>query len=318
MSGPHRVAEAFPEFVAWLEQSRRCTHETARGRDADIRRFLAHVRRSNPDKVSRNMVTRYLTASADRWSANYRKRTRASLELFFRWTTSTGLTATNIAENLPQIRVQAAIPHPTPDTVVLQAFKSSTPAEQAMIALAGSMGMRRTEIATAHPRNRRGRNLTVHGKGDKARTIRLNDMCLRLLTQIESEQGADCFYFPGGTSGHLHPSTVYKWVKRNLGPDWTLHSLRHRAATTALHRTHDIRAVQAFLGHASLGTTQIYTAVTEQDLDAIAEATEWLPPLKPTHAEHTRPGGRFITLDLDHVSLKQVQMLLAAATTANS
>jgi site-specific recombinase XerD len=49
---------------------------------------------------------------------------------------------------------------------------------------------------------------------------------------------------------------------------WTLHTLRHRAATNALRGTRDTRAVQEFLGHASLANTQKYCASNEEDLRA--------------------------------------------------
>ena len=44
------------------------------------------------------------------------------------------------------------------------------------------------------------------------------------------------------------------------------HQLRHRAATEALRKCHDLRKVQTLLGHASVGTTAIYTKIDASDL----------------------------------------------------
>jgi integrase/recombinase XerC len=140
-----------------------------------------------------------------------------------------------------------------------------------MLALGATLGLRREEIASAHPRNRSGATLRVVGKNSDERVLPLDDLTASLLHELEVEQGTDSYYFPGRFGGHVHPATVYKWVKARLGGEWSTHNLRHRAATIGLETTGDIRAVQELLGHRSITSTQLYTAVTgARILDVVA------------------------------------------------
>ena len=89
---------------------------------------------------------------------------------------------------------------------------------------------------------------------------------------------ADGPLFVGERGGALSPRIVQLTMERLRGalglPDSaTPHALRHSFATHLLARGGDLRAIQELLGHASLSTTQIYTAVdTERLLEVYRSA----------------------------------------------
>ncbi len=115
-----------------------------------------------------------------------------------------------------------------------------------------------------------GETLSVTGKGGKQRIVPV----LPITRQAVAEYADACplplaageALFRGAKGGPLSPGMVQKAVARArvaLGlPDTaTPHALRHSFATHLLGAGADLRSLQELLGHASLGSTQIYTKV---------------------------------------------------------
>jgi integrase/recombinase XerC len=117
--------------------------------------------------------------------------------------------------------------------------------------------------------------LTVTGKGNKARMVPVLPQVARLIADYIAlcpiELPADGPLFVGARGGELSPRVVQLAMARlrgslGLPESATPHALRHSFATHLLARGGDLRSIQELLGHASLSTTQIYTAVDSERL----------------------------------------------------
>ena len=117
--------------------------------------------------------------------------------------------------------------------------------------------------------------ITVTGKGNKTRMVPLLPQVAKLIADYLKlcpiELPPDGALFVGSRGGLLSPRIIQLAMARLRGvlglPDTaTPHALRHSFATHLLARGGDLRAIQELLGHASLSTTQIYTAVDSERL----------------------------------------------------
>ena len=115
-----------------------------------------------------------------------------------------------------------------------------------------------------------GSTLRVIGKRSKTRIVpivpAIREAIEDYLRQCPFPISGETRLFVGARGGPLNPDLVRRSVasaRRRLGlPDTlTPHALRHSFATHLLARGADLRALQELLGHASLSSTQIYTAV---------------------------------------------------------
>lgn len=162
----------------------------------------------------------------------------------------------------------------------------SSERDYCMLTLFLNCGMRLSELRGIDTDDIHGTTLTVIGKGNKERTIYLNDACLKALDdwyvkretiKIKPEAGKALFISKRGT--RISDDMIQITIKRLLeqaGIDtrvYSVHKLRHTAATLMYKYGHvDIRNIQMILGHQSISTTEIYTHVDDEQLQKAIES----------------------------------------------
>lgn len=124
-------------------------------------------------------------------------------------------------------------------------------------------------------------SLRVTGKGNKERIIYLNEACQMALSEYlaerlspKYEKVTDKALFLSRLGQRMSVKTVqamvYKYLKRAglESKHYSVHKLRHTAATLMYQEGHvDVRVLKEILGHEQLNTTQIYTHVSNQEIE---------------------------------------------------
>ena len=118
----------------------------------------------------------------------------------------------------------------------------------------------------------------VIGKGNKERLVPISSSALRQLelwymdrNLMTIKPGEEDYVFLNRRGHHLTRTMILIMIKRQAvaaGIKKTIspHTLRHSFATALLKGGADLRAIQAMLGHESIGTTEVYTHLETSDL----------------------------------------------------
>lgn len=151
---------------------------------------------------------------------------------------------------------------------------------RAMIEMLFSCGLRVSELVTLKLSDLYldERFIRVLGKGNKERLVPISPRAIDELymwfdqrNAMKIKPGEEDYVFLNRRGAHLTRTMVLIFIKdyaRDAGIRKTIspHTLRHSFATSLLEGGADLRAIQAMLGHESIGTTEIYTHVSTKTL----------------------------------------------------
>jgi integrase/recombinase XerD len=288
---PASLEEAIVEFGSALSLERGRSERTVEAYERDLRQcaaFLAakgHAQWRTVTGADASAWAQALSAQGTAVSSLARK--LSALRMFARHLVHNGGRADDFTELLSGPKVRRHLPGtltPTEVTRILQAADGGDAAslrDRAILELFYSSGLRVSELSGLMLQQIDLQNgfVRVWGKGAKERVVPLGEMAAeriqRYLTAGRPQfvkprrTGSQVFLSNRGTA--ISRKTIWVMVKnytRRAGITKTVkpHLLRHSFATHLLEGGADLRAIQEMLGHANIGTTQIYTAVESQRL----------------------------------------------------
>ena len=291
------------QLAAWqreLGSVRRLAPRTLEAYGRDLDQFLSFLAGHAGGPVDLNTIRHLRGADIRAFMALRRSQTMGSRSLarvlsalrsFFSFLEREGVVATEALNAIRTPKLARSLPKALTVTEAKRAISTTAEMEEepwiaardmAVLSLCYGAGLRISEALAVTYADLEGSALRVVGKGGKVRLVPLIEAVRQAIEHYVALSPYKTWpeepLFRGAKGGVLSPRLIQLRVAQlrgalGLPPSATPHALRHSFATHLLGAGGDLRAIQELLGHASLSTTQIYTAVdTERLLESYRKA----------------------------------------------
>jgi integrase/recombinase XerD len=288
------LAEGTESFAAHLALERGLAAKTLEAYGRDVRAFTKYLSGCgvlDTAAITREHVMGHLEAlRASSKRASSRARAFVAVREFLRHLVAAGYAKTDPSATLEAPRKEQTLPRVLAEETIarlLDSVSGEDPRDvrdRAMLELLYGCGLRVSELCSVevHDVIADAEMVRCRGKGMKERLVPMGVECGRALARyLESARGT---FTKGREVGALFLTRlgraftrmgVFKMLRERAvaaGVDAALvspHVLRHCFATHMLQHGADVRAIQEMLGHASIGTTQIYTHVDTARIGAV-------------------------------------------------
>ena len=285
------------DFQLHLESERNLSVHTVRAYVGDLQSLINHL-----ETMGKSDIATLDMAQIRSWLANQQvkggarttmSRRAVSIRLFTKWAFKHNYLTSDVGANLATPKAHRTLPEVLDaastgiamDALAARVDEGEGPLalrDRAMVEVLYASGARVAELCglDLEDIDYERQTIRVFGKGSKERTIPIGNPAMRALKAwladgrplLMKEELEKCVFI--GARGKRIDQRAVRTVVYNalsalegferMGP----HALRHSAATHLLEGGADLRTVQEILGHASLATTQIYTHVSTERLQA--------------------------------------------------
>jgi len=289
------------QFLEYLEIEKGRSVHTITNYDRYLSRFLEYAKVKDANDLSETMVREYRLwlnrqpgTKIGRQHDTLKRKTQnyylIALRAFLKYLRKRGVESLNPERielaKVPERSLDLISPQELdrlmkgPDTNTLAGLR-----DRAILELLFSTGLRVSELCSLSQEDvdLTRDEFSIRGKGDKVRVVFLSDTAREAIRAYlkERKDFDDAMFIQYGKNAkqdevknkdlRLTPRSVQRIMKKyatiaGITRKVTPHVIRHSFATDLLSNGADLRSVQALLGHAHIGTTQVYTHVTDKHL----------------------------------------------------
>lgn len=271
------------QFLEYVEIEKGRALKTVENYDHYLTRFLNFAKNDNPSDITdssirefRLWLNRQSAGSSHAAGETLSKKTQnyylIALRAFLKY-----LARQNIKSLAPERIELAKIGERSLDLITREELKRLMDSpkgsnlndlrDKAILELLFSTGLRVSELCSLkNDLDLRSDELSIRGKGNKVRVVFISDDAKAAVKRyLAARKDMQDELFPL-TKRSIERIVKHHAIKAGISKKVTPHVMRHMFATDLLSNGADLRSVQAILGHANIGTTQIYTHVTDKHL----------------------------------------------------
>lgn len=197
---------------------------------------------------------------------------RTILSAFFKWASSEGYVESDPTATIKSIKfTQTERGHLSEEEINILRGACETLRDRALVEVFYSTGCRVSEVVNMKISDIKGGEVKVLGKGNKERTVYLNQAARKSIAEYLFNRGSSCEYLfvsekTGKKLGKDGIESRISQLGDKIGIKLYPHLIRHSTATIMIEKGGDVTEVQKLLGHSNISTTMIYADIADDSV----------------------------------------------------
>jgi integrase/recombinase XerD len=245
----------------------RFSPETIKNYSSQIKLFLAYFKeKDSPKHISADEIKNYLLNAKE---VNSQNAMHSAIKKFYVLTIKQNRKFEYITYAKKEKKIPLVIDM---DELVGMIDKIENKKHKAIIALTSSVGLRVSEVLNLkleHISTPLMQIRIIGAKGKKDRIVPLTEKVREIIRLYYVEYLPKEYLFNGQGKPQYSQESCNQIVKKYLGKQYHMHTLRHSAATGLFEKGTDLKLISDLLGHTSLKTTSIYVHTSSKKLKSL-------------------------------------------------